>query len=311
MITNRNTQQSGFIMHRTDRTISLIAAGFLGTAGLIALTATSAQSQAPANALALPEGPGRDLVAQNCAQCHPIGLALGKRRTPAEWNAQLLNMVARGAQLDDGQLKLAQQYLATHFASAPASGAVVQAAAAQPTVPARSYPRPSGPSQWPAYGGGNANQNFSPLTQVTTANVAKLTPAWTYHYGAGIVPQGDQGLDYRFEVTPLIVGGIMYFSTPSSPASPNLKASITALRPETGELIWKYDSPLNIHGRGIAYWPGDAETAPRIIFATDGGLIMAVDVTTGRLAPGFGWGGQIDAYVGVASEVVGDRKSVV
>ncbi len=308
MITNCNTQQSGFIMHRTDRTISLIAAGFLGTAGLIALTATSAQSQAPANALALPEGPGRDLVAQNCAQCHPIGLALGKRRTPAEWNAQLLNMVARGAQLDDGQLKLAQQYLATHFASAPASGAVVQAAAAQPTVPARSYPRPSGPSQWPAYGGGNANQNFSPFTQVTTANVAKLTPAWTYHYGAGIVPQGDQGLDYRFEVTPLIVGGIMYFSTPSSPASPNLKASITALRPETGELIWKYDSPLNIHGRGIAYWPGDAETAPRIIFATDGGLIMAVDVTTGRLAPGFGWGGQIDAYVGVASEVVGESR---
>ena len=65
-------------------------------------------------------------------------------------------------------------------------------------------------------------------------------------------------------------------NTTASPATPSLKASVTALRPETGEVIWKYESPLNIHGRGLAYWPGDEKTAPRLIFATDGGMIMAV-----------------------------------
>ena len=73
-------------------------------------------------------------------------------------------------------------------------------------------------------------------------------------------------------------------------------------------MLWKYESPLNIHGRGIAYWPGDAQTAPRIIFGTDQGYIMAVDVTTGQLAPGFGRSGQIDAYVGVVSEIVGESR---
>ena len=39
--------------------------------------------------------------------------------------------------------------------------------------------------------------------------MARLTPAWTSGTG-GRHEFGDQGLDFRFEVTPLIVGGIMY-----------------------------------------------------------------------------------------------------
>lgn len=295
-------------MRKLSRPLAL--SGLMLTAGLSALASTSAWSQSSAPATTLPEGPGRDFVAENCAMCHPIGLAVGKRKTGPEWSATLQNMMSRGAQMTDQQFELALRYLTTNFAPAARPAAAVAAPATTPptTAAARAIPRPSGPNQWPAYGGGNANQNFAPLAQITPANVGKLQQAWVYRYGAGIVPQGDQGLDYRFEVTPLIVGGIMYFSTPASPASPNLKASITALRPETGELLWKFDSPANIHGRGVAYWPGDGKTAPRIIFATDGGLIMAVDVTTGKLAPEFGWGGQIDAYVGVASEVVGETR---
>jgi quinoprotein glucose dehydrogenase len=100
----------------------------------------------------------------------------------------------------------------------------------------------------------------------------------------------------------------MYVSTPSSPQAPGLKASVTALRPETGEVIWKYKSDRNIHGRGLAYWPGDETHAPRLIFGTDVGFLMAVDVTTGQLARDFGRNGAIDAYVGVASEVVGETR---
>src|SRR5215470_17561926 len=68
--------------------------------------------------------------------------------------------------------------------------------------------------QWPGY---QNHSNFSPLTQITPDNVSKLAEAWTFHYGAGSVPSGSLGLDYRFEVQPLLIGGIMYVSTPGSP----------------------------------------------------------------------------------------------
>jgi quinoprotein glucose dehydrogenase len=138
--------------------------------------------------------------------------------------------------------------------------------------------------------------------------VSKLKQAWVYHFGAGQANQGDEGIDYRFEVTPLIIGDVMYMTTPAPPRAPNNKATVTALKPETGQVLWKFESPYNIHGRGLAYWPGDATTAPRVIFGTAQGLIMAVDVTTGQLAQGFGRNGVLDAYVGVSSEIVGESR---
>ena len=53
-------------------------------------------------------------------------------------------------------------------------------------------------NQWPKY---QYNSNFSPLTQITPGNVAQLTRAWTFNYGAGSLPSGNLGLDYRFETT--------------------------------------------------------------------------------------------------------------
>ena len=76
---------------------------------------------------------------------------------------------------------------------------------------------PSGqqaPDQWPNY---QHNSNFSPLTAITPENVKNLVPAWTFNYGAGSSPAGSLGLDYRFEVQPLLIGGVMNFSTPASP----------------------------------------------------------------------------------------------
>ena len=255
----------------------------------------------------LPPGPGHDLVAGSCSQCHALGTAIAKRRTPEDWTGILQRMIGMGAQIDDAQFRTIQTYLAANFAEQPGTAApppVVAAAAG----PARSYPRPSGPNQWSAYGGGDSNLNYSPLSQITPKNVTRLKQAWAYHYGAGQTKLGDQGLDVRFEVTPLLIGGIMYISTPTSPLKPELKSSITALEPETGKVLWKYETPANVHGRGLAYWPGDATTAPRLIFGTDGGYIMAIDVTTGRPARGFGRGGRVDGYIGVASEMVGETR---
>src|SRR6516162_8167164 len=103
-------------------------------------------------------------------------------------------------------------------------------------------------NQWPKY---QYNSNFSPLAQITPANVGQLTRAWTFNYGAGSLPAGNLGLDYRFEVQPLIIDGIMYISTPGSPRDPNVKSTITALAPENGKGVWQYASPRNIHGRAL------------------------------------------------------------
>jgi quinoprotein glucose dehydrogenase len=167
--------------------------------------------------------------------------------------------------------------------------------------------RAKGPAdQWPNY---QTNSNFSSLTQITPQNVSRLTQAWTFRYGAGSAPEYPfLGLDNRFEVQPLLIGGVMYISTPSSPLDPNLKSTVTALEPETGKVLWQFTSPRNIHGRGVAYWPGTSTIPARIFFATDKGYLMAIGVKTGEPVESWGNGGVVDAYKDVASAVVGESR---
>src|SRR5437879_5255326 len=115
---------------------------------------------------------------------------------------------------------------------------------------------------WPNY---QHNSNFSPLTQITPENVTRLTKAWTFNYGGGTVDNVPfVGLDYRFQVQPLVIDDVMYLSTPASERDPNLLSTVTALEPETGKVIWQYKSPRRIHGRGLAYWKGTAAIGPRL-----------------------------------------------
>ena len=156
--------------------------------------------------------------------------------------------------------------------------------------------------QWPNY---QYNSNFSPLTQITPENVSRLTKAWTFNYGAGSLENGGfVALDYRFSVQPLIIDGVMYVSTPTSDRDRSLMSTVTALEPETGKVVWQYKSPRGIHGRGLAYWKGGGGAGPRLYFATDKGYLMGLDIKSGKLAPGFGNGGEVDVYTGVASEGV-------
>src|SRR5204862_4803069 len=159
--------------------------------------------------------------------------------------------------------------------------------------------------QWPSY---QHNSDFSPLTQITPANVKNLAPAWTFNYGAGSSNAGFVGLDYRFEVQPLLIGGVMYISTPASQTDAALKSTVTALEPETGKVIWQYTSPKRIHGRGLAYWPGDGSVGPRLYFGTDLGCLRAVALKTGQAVSSFGANGEVDVYSGVVSPEVGERR---
>ena len=189
-----------------------------------------------------------------------------------------------------------------HLALALAAVAVLATGHLRAQAPARVPP-----DQWPNH---HHNANFSPLTQITPANVSRLTKAWTFNYGAGSLDTYPSvSLDYRFQVQPLHIDGVLYISTPSGgDRASELPSTVTALVPETGEVLWRYESPRNIHGRGIAHWPGNGAVGPRLLFATDQGYLMALDLRTGQPSAGFGTNGEVDAYVGVVSPEVGESR---
>ena len=72
---------------------------------------------------------------------------------------------------------------------------------------------PDGPlAEWPSYGGDAGGSRYSPLTQITKANVAALRVAWEYHTGE--VSDGSGGRrPSAFEATPIVANGTLYVAT--------------------------------------------------------------------------------------------------
>ena len=54
------------------------------------------------------------------------------------------------------------------------------------------------PSRWLTHSGDYAGQRFSPLTQITPANVGQLAAQWTF----------QTGVVNKFEATPIVIDGI-------------------------------------------------------------------------------------------------------
>ena len=163
--------------------------------------------------------------------------------------------------------------------------------------------------EWPAYGNDPGSSRYSPLSEITKANVGSLKVAWTYHTGDVSDGKGTwngQKVWARstFEATPLMVDRTLYIATPFN--------RIIALDPETGREKWIFDPKLNRIGyygddftcRGLATWidpklqPG--EPCRRILYeATLDGRLVAVDAEKGKACAGFGTGGQVSLKAGI------------
>ena len=143
--------------------------------------------------------------------------------------------------------------------------------------------------EWPAYGHDYGDTRYSPLRQITPANVARLKPAWTYHMRTA--DRGSRGFAAS-ENTPLVVNGTMYVSTPYG--------RVVALDAETGTQRWAYQVPGGDQPatRGVSYWPGreNKNAGARIVFGTRGGLLIALHADTGAPAKGFGKDGVLDLH---------------
>src|SRR5262245_29598677 len=60
---------------------------------------------------------------------------------------------------------------------------------------------------WRYYGNDPGNQRYQNVDQINLTNVANLKPAWIFHTG---LLDDDR---VSFEVSPLVVNGVMYVST--------------------------------------------------------------------------------------------------
>ena len=119
------------------------------------------------------------------------------------------------------------------------------------------------------YGRTYSEQRFSPLKQIDDKNIGELGLAWFYD------------LDTRRgqEATPIVVDGVMYFTTAWS--------KVFALDAATGALLWSYDPKVtpewavnaccDVVNRGVAVWGG------KVFFGTLDGRLIALDATTGKL----------------------------
>ncbi|MDN5567919.1 MAG: glucose/quinate/shikimate family membrane-bound PQQ-dependent dehydrogenase, partial [Paracoccus sp. (in: a-proteobacteria)] len=111
--------------------------------------------------------------------------------------------------------------------------------------------------EWHQYGRTNYGQRWSPLEQITPANVADLEPAWEYQ--TGDVKRPDDVGETTYQVTPLKVGDSLYVCTPH-----NLAISLDA---KTGTENWRFDANSGMNPdrqhqtcRGVTYWEAPAVT---------------------------------------------------
>jgi glucose dehydrogenase len=148
-------------------------------------------------------------------------------------------------------------------------------------------------TDWPAYGRDLGAQRYSPLKQITPANVSNLVQAWTFQ----TKPPDAAGPRRTSSTTALMVNGVLYFATPYQ--------TLVAVDPETGKTLWTFDHEHAARtSRGLAYWPGNRNSPPSIYFGTEDGFLIAVNARTGKLVPGFAKEGELDLKPGMKDESV-------
>ncbi len=150
------------------------------------------------------------------------------------------------------------------------AGLAQQAPKASPPK-AKSTAIPAG--DWPMYSRDLTSSRYSPLKQITTANVSKIKQAWSYRpSGPAATPPAEDNAKgggkgkgkgparpaVVAESTPIVVNGIMYV-----PAG----RQVVALDADTGKEIWTHPATGgNVATRGIGYWPGDGSNPARVLY---------------------------------------------
>ena len=219
----------------------------------------------------------QQLFHNNCAPCHGDdahgtgqGPALAANPRVAAQTAEQLHTFLEHGNIAGGMPSFADLPPATLTALAgflrsintgttPASGAA--------TEPTRkiTWGAPQ-PGDWLSYNGNDSGNRYSPLKQITTANVSALKLKWLYP------------IDYfGLETTPLAADGVLYLTGPNQ---------VFALDALTGESIWHYSraaTPGLVGDGKLGTNRGVAILGDKVFFDTDNAHLLALDRATGKL----------------------------
>lgn len=132
----------------------------------------------------------------------------------------------------------------------------------------------SEPHNWLTYYGAYNGQRYSPLDQLNTETVKRMTPSWVFQAGTSGLIAGAS--TYAFEAAPVVVDGIMFVS--------GWDGWCWALDARTGNEIWRYKHAIpydvslccgNVN-RGVAVAQG------KVYFVTANAHLLALDATNGK-----------------------------
>ena len=136
------------------------------------------------------------------------------------------------------------------------------------------------PTDWPAVAGDLGAMKYSPIDQITAANVTTLKQTWSYQPGGA---------------APIVIDNVMYFVA---------AGNVVALRADSGIELWKFPLAKATTGgairRGMTYWPGTPQHAPRVLVTLSAGKLVQLDAKTGALVPGVG---VVDLENGIMSRI--------
>ena len=121
------------------------------------------------------------------------------------------------------------------------------------------------PHNWLMYRGTFNGWGYSPLEQITPANVKKLVPVWSFSTG---VTEGHQS-------PPIVNNGVMFVTTPNN--------NVVALNARDGKVLWRYhrDRPAGTNvphdtNRGVALY------ADKVYWVGGESVLVALDAKTGK-----------------------------
>ena len=177
------------------------------------------------------------------------------------------------------------------LATIAATTAVVLAAQRPPSNSAAA-------GEWRYYGGDAASTKYSPLGQITRANVNQLQIAWRWSSPDNEIAKANPvARPAGYQDTPIMVNGVLYTTTSLG--------IYVAIDPATGRTLWQYDPEiwklgrppnLGFTHRGTAYWTDGKRR--RLISGTHDAHLVSIDAETGKPDPSFGTNGRVDVIRG-------------
>ena len=151
------------------------------------------------------------------------------------------------------------------------------------------------PARWLTYSGDYSGRRHSPLTQITPANVSRLTPQWTF----------QTNVLGHFEATPLAIDGMLYVSGADNHA--------WAIDARTGRQLWHYQRavPAGVQpccgrvNRGLAVYGN------RLFMNTLDAHLVALDIKTGAVVYDIEVANYKEGYASTPAPLIVKDKVVV